>query len=341
MKTLKINLPLGQVLLQSLLWLCLFCVAIEVFARTPIAGTIFHYQSYGSSHPHFETQIISIKAREAQYGHIDCIFLGNSQVLYGIDPSVVEQVYLEKTGRSIRCQNFGLGGLTPISAAPLAELLIKNFHPSIIVFGTGLWDYSSSSATATKASIMSSPWVRYELGTFSIDGWFYENSYSYRTIFGMDRYLNNPNRENAHIDANGHATYSGHTDLTVTEQLEYFETLAKRPDITQPERDGLRDLLSLNSSEVKIIVIETPSDPAFYSVKRKARTLYPQFEKMLHIQTSLANSNLWLTQHSADIPTEDWYDLLHLNESGSVYFSRLLGEYLASIDPPIVDAKKP
>ena len=66
MNTLKINYPLGQVLFQSLLWLCLFCVAIEVFARTPIAGTIFHYQSFVSSHAHFEKQIIWIYAREAQ-----------------------------------------------------------------------------------------------------------------------------------------------------------------------------------------------------------------------------------------------------------------------------------
>lgn len=339
MKTLKINLPLGQVLLKSLLWLFLFCAAIELFARTPIASTIFHYQSYGSSHPHFETQFVSMKAREAQGGPIDCIFLGNSQVLYGIDPTVVEQAYLEKTGNSIRCQNFGLGGLTPISAGPLARLLIKNFHPSVIIFGTGLWDYSSSNAEATKASIMSSPWVKYQLGTFSIDGWLYENSYSYRYIFGMDRYLKNMQGANTHIDANGHATYSGHTNLTVNEQLEYFETIAKRPDIDQLERDGLRDLLSLNSSEVRIIVIETPSNPTFYSVKRKARTLYPQFENMLVLQTRLADSNLWMTQHSEAIPPEDWYDLLHLNESGSVYFSRLLGEYLASINPALVDAK--
>jgi hypothetical protein len=333
MKTLKINLPLGQVLLQSLFWLFLFCAAIELFARTPIASAIFRYQSYGSSHPHFETQILRLKDREAQLGHIDCIFIGNSQVLYGIDPSVVEQAYLEKTGKPIHCQNFGLGGLTPISAGPLARVLIKNFHPSVIVFGTGLLDYSESSMEGTDVSIMSSAWVQYQLGKFSIDGWLFENSSAFRYIFGVDRFLKNEVENQTQIDTDGHAIFKDQSGMTIAQQMDYFDTVLEKLELTDKQINGLRDLLSINASGVKVIVIESPANPEMYKSKRKARLLYPYFKSMLTTQADLGGSDVWMTQDYVNIPPEDWYDIVHLNENGSKFFSRLVGNYLATVIP--------
>lgn len=333
MKTVKISLPFGRTFFQSLLFTLAFCAALEFLSRTPVVDRLFLPESYGSSHPHFETQMKQLKARVAREGQVDCIFIGNSQVLYGIDPVTVEQAYLDETGRAIHCQNFGLGGLPPMSAAPLAQVLIKNFHPEIIVFGTGLWDYSSANADSTHASLMSSPWFKYQFDDFTLDGWFYENSNAFRYIFGVDRALKSPDDKSDRIDVNGHAAYSGQTQLTLNEQLEYFETIAKRPELTQRQMDGLHDLLALNSSQVKIIVIETPFDPAFLEARRKARLLYPDFKNMLAAQTSLAGVDLWLTQDSIDFPHDEWYDLIHLNGEGATHFSRLLGSYLAAILP--------
>ncbi len=331
MKTLKISLPYGRIFFQAGILLLLFCFALEFLARTPWITGLSLPQSYGSSHPHFETQLTYLRERAAQEGKIDCIFIGNSQVLYGIDPSIVEQVYRDRTGQSVRCQNFGLGGLPPMSAAPLARVLIQNFHPSVIIFGTGLWDYSSSNADSTNASLMSSPWMQYQLGRPSLDGWLYENSLAFRTIFGLDRALKSDDNQSRGIDAHGHASYSGQTGLSVYEQLEYFETIAKRPELTEPQVNGLRDLVALNSEEVRIIVIETPFNPIFLDYKRKGRLLYPDFKRMLANQTGLTDVDLWMTQESIQFPQENWYDLIHLNKEGSAYFSQRLGEYLASI----------
>lgn len=331
MKTLKLSLPFGRIFLQALLSLVLFSLTLELFSRTPLIDRLTLPQSYGSSHPHFEAQISRLKERIAQGEPSDCIFIGNSQVLYGVDPVIVEERVYQQTGQVIHCQNFGLGGLPPMSAAPLAKVLIKNFHPSIIIFGTGMWDYSSSNAFSTHNSLMSSPWMQYQLGSFSLDGWFYDQSLAFRYIFGADRALKTRDDKGDRINADGHATYSGQTQLTIPEQLEYFETIAERPEITPTQLDGLKQLLALNSSEVRIIVIETPFDPTFLTVKRKARLLYPDFKKMLTYQAEAAGVDLWLTQDSITFPQEDWYDLIHLNEQGSIYFSGLLGDYLAGV----------
>lgn len=331
MKTLNLSLPFGRIFLHALLVLVFFSLTLEILSRTPIIDRLALPQSYGSSHPHFEAQVSRIKERIAKEGQPDCIFIGNSQVLYGIDPVIVEGRIYQQTGQVIHCQNFGLGGLPPMSAAPLARVLIKDFHPTIIIFGTGMWDYSSANAFSTHNSLMSSPWVQYQLGSFSLDGWFYDQSHAFRYIFGADRALKTRDDKGDHINAYGHAAYSGQTELTVPEQMEYFETISKKPEITPTQLDGLHQLLALNSSEVKIILIETPFDPTFLTVKRKARLLYPDFKKMLTYQAEAAGVDLWLTQDSIAFPQEDWYDLIHLNEKGSIYYSGLLGDYLAGV----------
>lgn len=334
MKSLKIKLPVGQVLSQAVVWLLVFCVAIEAFARTSIGGNFFKYESYGSAHPHFDAQIIRIKEREAQDGRIDCIILGDSQILYGIDPAMVEQSYFEKTGKALRCQIFGLGGLKPITAYPLTKILIKNFHPSIIVFGTDLFDYTSVQA-GSDASIMSSPWVKYQLGDFSFDGWLIENSSAYRHYLGADRYVFNAEEKPDYIGSNGHSLkFSEKTNMTEQEQVDYFDSLLDRPEITGDQLDGLHELLALNSDETKIIIVETPVNPVFFTLKKFAynRKVYPDFRNMLENEAAFVNTDLWLTQETVQIPANGWYDIVHLNKIGGEYFSRLLGEHLGGID---------
>ncbi len=334
MKTLRITLPIGRTFFQAALSLLIFCAILELFARTPASKFLFPRVSYGSSHPHFEIQLSRLRDRYAKEGKIDCIFIGNSQVLYGIDPSIVEQVYQEKTGRSIRCQNFGLGGLTPLTSGPLSKMLIRNFHPSLIVFETGVLDYSTSSMEGTDESIMSSPWMKYQLGDFSLDGWLYENSYAFRMVAGIDRTLKYIEESNTHIEWNGHAKLSGQTSTSIEDQVKFFETALSTLEITDRQVGGLENLLSLNSSEVQVVIIETPIHPAFYQIKRRVRNLYPTFESMLTFQTSQAGANLWLTRTEIELPVEEWHDLAHLNEEGSANFSRQIGYFLSNVYMP-------
>lgn len=333
MKTLKISLPYGRIFLQALLALLLFSAALETLSRTPVIDRLFLPEAYGTSHPHFETQLSRLKERAAQDGQVDCILIGNSQVMYGLDPAIIEQTYFERTGKTIRCQNFGLGGLPPMSAAPLAKVLIRNFHPSIIVFGTGLWDYSSSNAFSNHQSLMSSPWIQYQLGNPSLDGWLYTHSSAFRHIFGVEHALKTTDDKSDKINRYGHATYSGQTQLSVYEQLEYFETIAEKPELTETQVNGLKEVLALNGEETRIVIVETPFDPTFLTVKRKARLLYPDFKTMLNYRTQQSGADLWLTQEAISFPEENWYDLIHLNEEGSILFSRLFGEYLSSLLP--------
>lgn len=332
MKTLRISIPFGQTFLRSVLFLFFICLAFELFARTPVSRFFFPRESYGTSHPHFEVQLLRLQERVAQGDKIDCIFIGNSQVLYGIDPAAVESAYREQSGRTIRCQNFGLGGLTPLTAGPLARMLIKNFQPSVIVFETGILDYSTSNMEGTNESIMSSPWMRYQLGDFSLDGWLFDHSHGYRLVFGFDRTLKYIEEKDTAIQSNGYVALTGVSGTSFEDQLKFFERSVQELEITERHVAGLRDLLSLHSNQVKIVLIETPTHPDFYAAKRKVRNLYPDFERMLAANAAAVSAPLWLTHDTITIPVNQWHELAHLNEEGAAFFSHQIGLYLASID---------
>lgn len=335
MKSLKVTLPIGQVLFQSIVWLLLFCGSVELFSRTLVGRRLFHYETYGSGHPDFDTQIVRIKGRVTQDGHIDCIFLGDSQVLRGIDPAIVEKTYFEKTGTPIICQNFGLGGLKPSSAGAITRILIKNFSPSIIIYGTDMFDYTNTFDGAG-TSILSSPWSRYQLGEFSIDGWLIENSNSYRYYLGVNRFFSDEDQNIIFIESNGHSTEFSETSIRIqAEQLENFnDIITRKPKITKEQLNGLRDFLSL-ANQVKMIVIETPLHPAYFDKEIFPYNVrfYPDFTNLLVNETSEAGTDLWLTQKTFQAPLDGWHDALHLNKIGATSFSRSVGEYLADIIP--------
>lgn len=334
MKTLRITAPFGQTFLRSVLYLLLFCVALEFFARTPVAKFVFPRESYGSSHPHFEIQLANLRDRIARGETVDCVFIGNSQVLFGIDPSAVEKAYYEESGKTIHCQNFGLGGLTPLTSGALSRMLIKNFHPSLIVFETGVLDYANSSMEGTDASIMSSPWMKYQLGIFSIDGWLYDHSNGYRLLFGIDRTLQYIEKNDTYIEPDGFSRLETKSGTSLEDQIKFFDASLDQLAITDHQVSGLEGLLALNPDRVKVIVIETPIHPELYAAKRKVRNLYPDFERMLSIRTTTAGVPLWLTKDVISIPESQWHDLAHLNEEGAAYFSRQIGIFLASVYTP-------
>lgn len=330
MKTLKITSPIGQTLLTSVLIFIITYALLESAARSPFVIQLSIPEAYGSSHPHLETQITRLKTKIANGEKVDCIFIGNSQTLRGINPSVVEQTYFEETKRTIHCQNFGLGGMPPKTAPFIANILIKNFHPSVIIFGTGLWDYSTANSETSHESIMSSPWVQYQLGEFSIDGWLYENSNFHRFIFGLDRAMKSTSNVAQKINEDGQLPHNDHARMSLEEQVEYFENIQKHPGITNAQRNGLQELIAIHSESVKIIVIETPFDPIFLEYNKRAERLYTDFKNMLDSETQQAGINLWITQDTLPIPQTYWYDLLHLNKDGAVFFSQKLGHFLAT-----------
>ncbi len=331
MKRLALRWPIGRTWLTAAACLAVLCLALEFLARTPAARRLFPVVSYGSTHPHFNTQVARILERTAAQGQLDCIFIGDSQVLHDIDPAVIEPLLSERLGRPVRCHNFGLGGMTPLSVEPVARMLIARFHPPLLVFGTSQMNYIASAMDASQASILASPWLAYELGNRSVDGWLLENSYLYRTYLGtLDRLFGSAEL-NEEIQPDGHSTkFTSHTSMSLEEQLDYFGDLYSNAVLSPPHVEGLQRLLALNEPGTRLIVVEMPIDPTYFKLNRGLRRLNPEYRAMLLSTASSAGTPLYLTQDSIHVPADGWQDLIHFNTAGSVFFSRYLVDILAA-----------
>lgn len=322
--------------------MAVICVGAEALGRTPSVTEALPLESYGSSHPHFNTQVARIRARVAAVGQLDCIFIGSSQVLYDIDPAVIEAILQSKFNRPFHCQNFGLGGMTPLTAAPLAELLIKDFHPRLLIYGVSELDFIATGLDASDASIVSSPWFRYQLGDFSVDGWLLENSYAYRYYLGtVDYYFNRVTTE-PEIQFNGHSVKNATVStMSLENQAVYFSQFYSRTILRQNHIQGFEHLMALDTQGSALAVLEMPTDPVYLSLNPRLESVYPSFADLLRSTSEVTNRTLWLTQTTTDFAQSDWYDMVHLNNRGSAVLSGIVAGYLSTMYPELQEQVPP
>ncbi|RPJ00825.1 MAG: hypothetical protein EHM39_04265, partial [Chloroflexi bacterium] len=183
--TLKLVFPAGQTIALAILILILLVVALEALVRLPWVDQ--HVPTaIGSAH-----EELDIKFGEADYllrqrGRIDCIFIGSSVVRRGIDPGEVAAAYRAQTGEEIVCYNFGLSGLQSLSLARLAPIIVKRYHPRLLIYGISLRDLGLRDDTqAESRAIANTAWIQYQSGDFSLEGWAVEHLVTFRHFLAL------------------------------------------------------------------------------------------------------------------------------------------------------------
>jgi hypothetical protein len=332
MKTLGLRWPFGRVALHALGLLAAFCLLVELLVRMPGAESVLPDESYGSSHAHFNTQLSRIRARVQQDGRLDCIFMGDSQVLHDIDPALVEAQLSGRLNRPVRCQNFGLGGMSLLGADQLARILIERFQPRVVVLGVSELSFIHSSMDSSGLSIFSSPWVQQQLGKPSLDGWLFENSSAYRHYLGatarvFDNFVQNPE-----IQPDGYSVkFADKSTMSLADQVVYFKQYYSRPTVSQSHLDAFGEMLALDSARTRIAVVEMPIDPQYFSLNKPLQRHFDEYRQRLQQTALAAGISVWLTQDSLKLPEDAWHDLIHLARPGTLVISPWIADQLASI----------
>ena len=107
----------------------------------------------GSRHYQLGHKLALLDAAVKRNGPIDCIMLGSSMVDVGFNPESFQHAYRQATGREIHCFNFGIDASSAASAAALARILIEDYHPRFIIFGTDPRDYAIPSTDRDPAAV--------------------------------------------------------------------------------------------------------------------------------------------------------------------------------------------
>jgi hypothetical protein len=346
-RTLKLDRPMGGVLLRAVLVLVVLLAAVEAAARLPWVQDKLETASLGNYHYQFEIKWFHLQRYVEAHGGVDVLFLGSSLVNSGIEPVRVNQAWTEQTGQPpLRIFNFGVEGLTVQPNSVVAELLVETFQPGAIVFGTEIRDYAATNGVETAENFLADPWVQYRMGNFSVRGWLAEHSAAYRYFLAYRNWI-------SWDFAGNHSLVLRRTDALTPDGYDIENRVAedpyRPPDPDDPEDaegfevfsgfeiagsrlKNLQALLGLEQQEdVTVLVVEMPVTPQFFDFFEEGITAHDQFVEVVSAQVEAAGSPFFPAIPEERLPENGRSDRVHLSKYGATVYSEAVGDWLAEL----------
>jgi hypothetical protein len=341
-RTLRLTPPFGGTLLFSLLLLVILLAAGEFLTRTDLVESHFISASRGSPHFQFELQLGRLERMAAMEGSIDCIFLGNSMVGNGFDPIAFSRAYRDKTGSELHCFNFGVDALPVTGASGLAQYFIKEYQPKLLIYGADARDFAVGREDWDAKVILDIPWMNYQLGTFSVQGWLYEYSqfYRYARTFGyllmLDKqylFIKEPGRMTgedlgfyAKDTVGSYVSTSPALNMEMAPVRYYFQMLSDL-QILPENTSSLEGLLNNAKEDLAVAVVVMPVPETYHEFFSINPHGYRIFLDHLQTITSRFGNTIFIPPHNM-ISEDGWADYTHLNTRGAAVFSTWLGQQL-------------
>ncbi|MBW8012351.1 MAG: hypothetical protein FVQ83_14145 [Chloroflexi bacterium] len=341
-ESLHIVFPFGGTLLRALIALGLILFALEGLARIRVTGNLIPVESLGLNHQHFDIKWTKLRQFVQEYGGVDVIIMGSSEVNVGIIPDELVKAIYDHTGQSLRIFNLGTEGFAVNINALIIDSIIKKFHPKLIVIGTEIREFSARTGIETTANISTRPWIRYINGDFNLEGWFIEHSQAFRYFLTYRNWTTIEFiaqhgitlRRLPNIWENGY-------DPDILISYDYWERPEPSNEDDRVKFEAYRDfevdpqrLAALNlilMSGTQIVVVEMPVYPTLYDYFGNGYADYETYFSVVS-ETTLSSGNFFIPSFPIEeIPTNGWSNRTHLNRFGAPVFSSYLGEQLANI----------
>lgn len=334
--TLRLARPWGGTLRLAGTFLLGSLAVVEGLLRMPVLGPLLPSPGLGTSLPGLEVTVDRLEHLVDADGPPDCLVLGNSFVSYGVDPRALSEGFREETGRSIRCFNAGIAGLSTALAGGMAEVLVGIARPRLVLYLTTARDLLPGVDEPLRPFLATAPWVRQQLGEPSLRGWLAQHSRAYRLATALRRWLD-PRAWRAFAD-------EPHRRLMTAEGFVPLETRAMDLGrvVVPPEnplraltrtgyrvapeaRRGLERLFALRAQGVAVVVVEAPTHPAGLAFLEHGEEDRRAFEGALGEATRAAGVPFWPASLFPDLPPDGWVDPVHMNRRGGAEFGRRLG----------------
>ena len=327
--TLRIELPIGQTVALAVLILSLLIAALEGLSRLPWIDS-HTPTAIGSSHPDLNVKFGELDALLKREGRIDCIFVGSSMVYRGINPAVFVQSYRQQTGEDIVCYNFGVRVSRASSVGPLSKILVKRYHPRLLVYGFSLRDLTGDTFDEQQQQqvILNTPWVQYQLDSFNVTGWLIDQSTALRHFLAFRDWLlaaaHDPSAEPVGPSYLGYAPFTIRTGTALLK--------ASRPlkfSFTRTQLNGLKYFLSLRT-QTQLLLVEMPASYRLVSTVKGERATFRDFVYQARDLIAGYGVPVLTTIDLNLIPDSGWSDTYHLHEEGANIFSQWLGEQVGT-----------
>ena len=270
----------------------------------------------------------------ARYRDTRVLYVGDSRILTGVDPSVVSETCGCGPG-----YNGAFAAADPGLTRIMANQLLRRLSPEVVVIGVSQWELSDAATIrlARPTAELVPPWQLDEFGVTldpsdqveALVGVVWQ-LYRYR---GDVRATLDPSAGTARAD----------------EQRRGFRpweeggTRLREPDLDRRQRqwftdfsvegrraDALRGLLAdLRGRGIRVVLVAPPVHDAFHARLRRQIDLFRTAVEQLAADGGAAFEDLTAPRRSG-LSRSHFRDFVHLNDEGVVVFSRHLGQVLKS-----------
>lgn len=345
--TLRIDGSWGRTFLLTLGLLLLIGGIGEWMTRLPIFQSPLTPPRLGSRHSQLGHKLMLLDTAQRQ-GPVDCIAIGSSIIDVGFDPVSFQNGYYEATGRDIQCFNFGIDASSSVSTAVLADILIEDYHPRLLIFGTDARDYAVPREDRDTAVVLETPWVKYREGYFSLDGWLLESSYLYRyrqhlsriARFDLEGVLQSNTQLSYELTPDGFnpiskvATYINDPPDPMDDSYEvvYYRRIYSSYQMLEENLASLERIMEHRRSGTTVIVVEMPVSDGLYYFFGNGEADYNRFVTRVERRAVQHQVPFWRTEPLDSIPDDGWSDYGHLNVAGASIFSGWLGHKVGDME---------
>ena len=326
---LRLRRPAGRTLALALLFAVAAAGVCEAVARIDGVRERLTPESVGSGQQQLDRKLVLLREMIAGPGPVDALFLGSSQVHRAIDPSLVEGPLRAASGGELRLFNFGLNGISEVGQVPVARILVRKYHPRLIVVGVSSYGMDDRRDIRFGEHLEASPWFRYHSGRLDVDGWLLEHSYAMRQYQGY-LYWSNPDAEQLEIQEravsgmqpDGHGAFEPGRFRDVDE-----EAAAALADfrVSPSHVEALDALFALRSPGLEVVAVEMPVHP--HVIAGYGRGAADHEAALAAIEQVAAKHGVafWRFPTDPPIPADAWADFVHLNRAGTAIYSAWLG----------------
>lgn len=344
--TFRVTGLFGKTLWLTIVLLLVFGGITELIARSEFFQAPLTPPKMGSSHYQLGHKLVLLDAESKKTGSIDCIMVGSSTVDVGFDTNFFQKGFHAATGRNIHCFNFGIDASSVASTAALVQILVEDYHPRLVIFGTDPRDYAIPSVERGPAVILDSVWIKHRLGDFSLEGWLMEYSYLYRyrqhlsrlVRFNFEDTLRSKTKLNFEILSNGFTPLSQVSTYINdppnlqddTYEVNNNHRIYSSYQILDENLAALEEIIAYNETGTEVIAVEMPVSDGLYYFFGNGETDYNRFITRVGEVASLHQVPFWRTEPLDIIPDDGWADYSHLNSKGAQIFSFWLGQQVGS-----------
>lgn len=332
-RTWQVTASAAKTLALALFLLAVALAACELAARSAVVRSRLLPPSVDNPSRPFEQQLAGLDEFVRAHGRVDCVFLGNSLVLTGIDPEVFGAAFASQTHHPIACFNFAVPGVTVTDVAIMARIVQEDYQPWLLVYGATFRDFSTA---ATGPQLVGTVWVQYRLGAFTVDGWLTDHSQAYRyyltyRTFGdaerrrlMARLL--PLQADGFLPGvtPGRDLDAQITAMTKALDLEQFH-------VAERHVAALGDLLASRGGGTQVLLVEMPAARAF-SEWVITTDAYRRLSEPIRQVARRGGAVFWEAARTVPtdlIPDDGWRDPYHFSTPGAEVMSRWLGGRVA------------